>query len=101
MRRTPSGKVASVTDHDRSLHAKSHPRTVVHYPYQSAIEREERYWNSGEERYEKNRRGRKVLHEGHDADLVEETPTRREWVSRVSGEIEREKLVNGRWEMEK
>lgn len=68
--------------------------------YQAKVKAEEQYYNTADTRYEKNLAGRKVLHEGHDSDLVEETPTKRVWVSRVTGEIEREKLVDGRWEME-
>lgn len=68
--------------------------------YRASVLAEERYGNTADERYEKNLRGRKVLHEGHDADLVEETGTSRTWVSRVTGEIERERLRNGRWESE-
>jgi hypothetical protein len=67
--------------------------------YAARVRAEERYYDDADKRYEKNRRGRKVLEEGHDADLVAETPTTREWVSRVTGEIEREKLVGGRWVM--
>ena len=65
--------------------------------YQARVRAEEDYGNTADTRYEKNLRGRKVLHSGHDADLVKETPTTREWVSRVTGEREREKLINGRW----
>lgn len=65
--------------------------------YQAKVKREERYYNTSDKRYEQNRAGRKVLYSGHDADLVSETPTKRVWVSRVSGEIERERLENGRW----